>query len=156
MADVVAPDVRSRMMAGIGGRNTKPELVLRKGLHARGFRFRLHRRDLPGVPDMVFPLRKAVLFAHGCFWHGHGCHLFKWPATRPDFWKQKIEGNIERDRTVQRALADAGWRLGIVWECALKGRTRHPLDTVLDACSAWLTSTSSGLEIAGDEARLPV
>jgi DNA mismatch endonuclease (patch repair protein) len=144
------------MMAGIKGKNTKPELLLRKGLHARGLRFRLNRRELPGAPDLVFPGRLAVLFAHGCFWHGHGCHLFKWPGSRPDFWRTKINRNIARDEEVRQQLAAAGWRVGIVWECAMKGRRRQPLHQVLDSCAAWLSSDAPTLEIGGDEARLSV
>src|SRR3546814_10547828 len=93
MADVVSIDVRSRMMSGIRSTNTKPEMILRRGLHAAGFRFRLHDRRLPGKPDLVFPRYSAVLFAHGCFWHGHNCHLFRLPATRTDFWAAKIDRN---------------------------------------------------------------
>ena len=143
-------------MAGIKGKDTKPELALRKGLHARGLRFRINRRDMPGVPDLVFPARRAVLFAHGCFWHGHDCHLFKWPKSRPDFWRMKINRNVERDEEVRRQLLTSGWRIGVVWECAMKGRTRQALDDVLDNCVAWLFSDVSALEIGGDEARLPV
>ena len=144
------------MMAGIRAKNTKLELVLRKGLHARGLRFRINRRDLPGVPDLVFPGRRAVLFAHGCFWHGHDCHLFKWPKSRSDFWRMKISRNVERDHDVRRQIVTAGWRVGVVWECAIKGRTRLALDDVLDSCAAWLFSDDPNLEIGGDEARLSV
>ena len=98
MVDVVDTATRSRMMAGIRGTNTKPELLLRKGLHAQGFRFRLHSTGLPGKPDIVLPRHHAVVFAHGCFWHGHNCHLFKWPSTRPEFWQAKIERNREVDQ----------------------------------------------------------
>lgn len=156
MVDVVGPAVRSRMMAAIKGKNTNPELILRKGLHARGIRFRLNHRNLPGRPDLVFPRRRAVLFAHGCFWHGHGCHLFKWPSTHSDFWHSKIKRNVERDGEVRQQLAAAGWRVGLVWECAVKGRARLPLAQVLDSCTAWLFSDLPMLEIAGDEARVPV
>lgn len=91
MADVVTPEKRSKMMSGIQGKNTKPELTIRKGLHALGFRYRLHGKTLPGKPDLVFPKYKAVIFIHGCFWHAHHCHLFKWPSTRVDFWQEKIQ-----------------------------------------------------------------
>src|SRR5690606_16975078 len=97
-ADIVSPKTRSRMMSGIRGKNTRPELILRSALHRKGFRFRLHRKDLPGRPDMIFPQYRAVLFVHGCFWHGHNCHLFKWPSTREEFWREKIAGNIKRDK----------------------------------------------------------
>ena len=149
MADIVPADVRSRMMAGIRGTNTKPELLLRKGLHARGFRFRLHDPALPGKPDIVLPRYRAVILAHGCFWHGHDCHLFKWPSTRPEFWQTKIGRNREVDARTDAALAEAGWREGIVWECALKGRTRLPLEDVISACAEWLRSDWQRIEIRG-------
>jgi DNA mismatch endonuclease (patch repair protein) len=152
MADIVPADVRSRMMAGIRGTNTKPELLLRKGLHARGFRFRLHDRALPGKPDIVLPRYRAVILAHGCFWHGHDCHLFRWPSTRPEFWQAKIERNRMVDARSEAALTDAGWRQGIVWECALKGRTRLPLEDVIDACADWLRSDRPRIEIRGGQA----
>lgn len=151
MADVVTAAVRSRMMAGIGGKNTKPELLLRKGLHAQGFRFRVHRRDLPGTPDIVLPRYRAALFAHGCFWHGHDCHLFKVPGTRTDFWLAKIARNQEVDRKAQEALTLTGWRRGVVWECALKGRARLPPGDVIDLCSEWLKSGGEQLEVRGTQ-----
>lgn len=134
-------------MAGIRGTNTAPEMVLRRGLHAEGFRYRLHDLRLPGKPDMVFPRHHAVLFAHGCFWHGHECHLFKWPSTRPDFWKKKIERNREIDARNVISLAELGWRQGVVWECALKGRTRQPINDVIAQCIAWLRSDIQLFEI---------
>lgn len=151
MPDVVDAATRSRMMSGIRGKNTRPELILRQGLHARGFRFRLHRRDLPGSPDIVFPGRRAVLFAHGCFWHGHDCHLFRLPATRREFWEAKIARNREVDSQALSALQASGWRTGAVWECALKGRARLSLDAVLDRCSLWLEGQEPTLEIRGAE-----
>lgn len=144
------------MMAGIRGKNTATELMLRSGLHLRGFRFRIHRPDLPGKPDIVFPKYGAVVFAHGCFWHGHNCHLFKWPQTRADFWESKIEANKCRDVNSMRLLKDGGWRIGIVWECALKGRKRLKMDELLDRCEAWLLSGTEYLEFVGNESRLPV
>ena len=135
MVDIVTAEVRSRMMSGIRGSNTKPELLLRKGLHALGFRFRLHDRSLPGKPDIVLPRYKAVIFAHGCFWHGHDCHLFKWPSTRPEFWQAKIARNRAVDERTEAALSEAGWRQAIVWECALKGKTRLPLEEVIVSCA---------------------
>ena len=136
-------------MSGIRGKNTKPELLIRKALHARGFRYRLHC-DLPGKPDICLPKHRAVIFVHGCFWHGHDCHLFKWPSTRPEFWRAKIERNRAVDAAAERALADAGWRMAVVWECALKGRNRKPLEDVISACAVWLTSNRPRLEI-GEE-----
>ncbi|MGA8171207.1 MAG: very short patch repair endonuclease [Methylocystis sp.] len=151
MADVVTPAVRSRMMAGIKCRNTRPEVLLRKGLHAEGFRFRLHDRGLPGKPDLVFPRWRAVIFAHGCFWHGHDCSLFKWPKSREEFWRAKIIRNRAVDARTQERLEAAGWRRGVVWECALKGRSRLPYRSVIDACAAWLRSDAPHLEIRGVE-----
>lgn len=120
MSDVVSPDVRSRMMAGIKGKNTRPEIQIRKLLFAAGYRFRLHRRDLPGTPDIVMPGKRIAIFVHGCFWHGHqGCKLAKIPSTRTDFWTAKIKANILRDRMAIDKLSLGGWRVLVVWECAV-------------------------------------
>ena len=155
-ADTVTPATRSRMMAGIKGKNTRPELAIRSALHRRGFRFRLHRKDLPGKPDLVFAGRGAVIFVHGCFWHGHDCHLFRWPKSREEFWRDKIGRNIERDRRQYQALTEAGWRIGTVRECALKGKTRLPFDSVVDQCAIWLKSDIKTLEVSGDTTRATV
>lgn len=143
-------------MAAVKSKNTKPELAIRSALHRRGFRFRLHRKDLPGKPDLVFASYNAVLFVHGCFWHGHDCHLFRWPKSREEFWREKIEKNIARDRIQQMALNEAGWRIGTVWECALKGNSRLPFDSVADLCTMWLKSDVKTLEVSGDKARATV
>lgn len=119
MADVVDRATRSRMMAGIRGRDTNPEMLVRRFLHARGFRFRLHDRRLPGRPDLVLPKWGTVVFVHGCFWHHHRCDRFVWPKSRPEFWRAKIEGNVERDRRNERKLRRDGWRVIVVWECGL-------------------------------------
>ena len=140
-------------MSGIQGKNTKPEMVIRSALHRLGFRFRLHSRDLPGKPDLVLRKHGAVIFVHGCFWHGHDCHLFKWPQTRSDFWREKIESNAARDRDCVLALRKAGWRVAIVWECALKGRTRLPMTTVGQRCAVWLRSDEPEMRLSGDETR---
>jgi len=153
MPDIVTSDVRSRMMSGIRGKNTKPEMILRQGLHRLGFRYRLHDKTLPGKPDLVFPARRAVLFANGCFWHGHDCHLFKWPASRPEFWLAKINRNREVDQRSETALHALGWRVGVVWECALKGRMRLPLEVVLGQCADWLRSDGGQLIIRGKDER---
>jgi DNA mismatch endonuclease (patch repair protein) len=151
MADIVSREVRSRMMSGIRGKNTKPELLIRKGLHRLGFRYRLHDTSLPGKPDIVLRRHRAIIFVHGCFWHGHNCHLFKWPKTRPDFWVGKIERNKEVDREVLKSLREQGWRHASIWECALKGKTRKPLDEILLQCKTWLLSESYELEIRGQD-----
>lgn len=124
MADIVDRETRSRMMSGIRGKDTKPEIVVRKLLHKHGFRFRLHRKDLPGRPDIVLPKHRAVVFVNGCYWHGHDdCHLFRLPASRREFWEKKISDNRTRDLNVRKSLADAGWKVIDVWECAIiKGR----------------------------------
>ena len=137
------------MMSGIRGKNTRPELLIRKALHARGFRYRLHC-DLPGKPDLCLPKHRAVIFVHGCFWHGHGCHLFKWPATRPEFWRAKIGRNREVDRAAESRLSDGRWRVAVIWECALKGRECLPLEDVISTCANWLRSDRMRLEVRGD------
>ena len=149
MADIVSPNVRSRMMSGIQGKNTKPEIIIRKGLHAAGFRYRIHDKRLPGKPDMVFPKHRAVILANGCFWHKHNCHLFKWPSTRKEFWKNKLERNYEKDKENIRLLQDKGWRVLVIWECALKGKERLPLQTIINKTSRWLLSDISKMEIRG-------
>jgi DNA mismatch endonuclease, patch repair protein len=137
------------MMAGIRGKNTKPELIIRRGLHSRGFRYLLHDKRLPGKPDLVFPKYRAVIFVHGCFWHGHDCHLFRWPKTRKGFWRKKIERNRERDESALDALANADWRICIIWECALKGRTKLVNAETLRRCSLWLPTRRKYLELKG-------
>ena len=139
------------MMSGIRGRDTKPELLLRKGLHAMGFRYKLHDKSLPGKPDLVFPRYRAVIFVNGCFWHGHDCHLFKWPKSRKDFWREKIKSNIDRDRLVISQLEEQGWRILRVWECAIKGRTRIGLDEVLEDSALWLIGQEQEKDIRGHE-----
>lgn len=149
MTDVVDRQTRSRMMAGIQGKHTRPERQIRSGLHALGYRYRLHAPDLPGKPDLVFRSRQAVIFVNGCFWHGHSCHLFKWPATRQEWWRDKIGATQQRDRNVRQRLRKQGWRILTVWECALKGKCRLPPDRVLQQIARWLESESHELNIAG-------
>ncbi len=146
MVDVVDTATRSRMMAGIKGKNTKPELLVRSLLHRQGFRFRLNVREISGKPDIVLPRYSAVIFVNGCFWHGHDCAHFKWPKTRPDFWRNKIEGNRTNDLKVNQALLSEGWRVGIVWECSLKGADKN-IKEVIDKISGWLRSDQAILEI---------
>ncbi len=149
MTDIVTPEKRSLMMAGIRGKDTRPEILIRKALFARGWRYRLHDKRLPGKPDLVFPRLKAVVFVDGCFWHGHGCHLFRLPSTRVDFWKEKISRNRQRDVEVRKALDGLGWRHLTVWECAIKGRTRLPIVEVIDKVAEWLESGIAAAEIGG-------
>lgn len=120
MVDIVTPAVRSSMMAAIKGKNTKPEIIVRKALHAAGFRFRLHDRKLPGRPDVVLAKYKSAVFVHGCFWHGHQCKAFRWPKSRKDFWQEKILRNKARDAVAIRKLRQLGWQSILIWECQIK------------------------------------
>jgi DNA mismatch endonuclease (patch repair protein) len=147
--DVLTTEQRRLNMSRIRGKDTKPELLLRRGLHAAGLRFRLHAAGLPGKPDMVFPKYHAVVLIHGCFWHGHECPLFRLPATRPEFWAKKISGNRERDQRTAKALQLAGWRQLSVWECSLKGSARRPLTEVVDYCAAFIKGEAENAELAG-------
>ncbi len=118
MADVVDKQTRSRMMASIGPANTKPEIRVRRYLHARGFRYRLHSLKLPGRPDIVLPRYRMVVFVHGCFWHRHpGCRYATEPSTRVEFWKNKFRANVERDQRKEAQLRERGWRVLVIWEC---------------------------------------
>lgn len=139
-------------MAAVRGKNTKPELLIRRGLHAEGYRYRLQAKDLPGKPDLVFPKHRAVLFVHGCFWHGHDCPLFRLPATRTRFWRDKIAGNAERDEKALEKLRELGWRTGIVWECALRGPDRRDAENALNALGDWLRSGERCFTLAGSQA----
>lgn len=136
------------MMAGIRSRNTGPELLVRKALFSRGFRFRLHRRDLPGVPDVVLSGRRVAIFVHGCFWHQHsGCRYARLPATRSAFWRDKLKGNCDRDERNLAALLGAGWRVLMVWECAVRS---HSLDSSLkNELADWVNGTERVGEISG-------
>jgi DNA mismatch endonuclease (patch repair protein) len=136
-------------MAAIKGSHTKPELQIRKALHAAGFRYRLHAKDLPGKPDLVLPRYRAAIFVHGCFWHQHDCHLFKWPTTREDFWRAKIGRNVENDARAVESLRAAGWRVAIIWECALKGRTRLDESSAMQRLASWIRSQEEILTIRG-------
>lgn len=137
MADIVDAETRSRLMAGVRSKNTKPELLLRRALHARGLRYRLHGAKLPGKPDLVFAKYQAVVFVHGCFWHRHSnCRFATTPSTRSEFWTKKFSANIERDKRNVAALLENGWRIATVWECALKGRD---VSRVAELVAHWLT-----------------
>jgi DNA mismatch endonuclease, patch repair protein len=142
MTDIVSSQKRSEMMSGIRGRNTRPELQVRSWLHAGGFRFRLHRKDLPGSPDIVLPRHRVVIFVHGCFWHRHaGCRYATQPATRPEFWAHKFDANVQRDQRNQQALLKAGWRVLIIWECGLRQRVD------LSPISVWI---DEGMELLAE------
>ncbi len=155
MTDVLTAAQRQLNMSRIRGRDTKPEMLVRQGLHARGLRYRLHDRMLLGRPDLVFPRHQAVVFVHGCFWHAHGCVFSKLPATRRDFWKQKLEGNAARDRRAIDALQAAGWRVLVIWECALRGPGRLRGEAVLDSAANYIRQLLGSLfmEVAGESGR---
>jgi DNA mismatch endonuclease (patch repair protein) len=147
--DVHSPEIRSYNMSRIRGRDTKPEMIVRRGLHHRGLRYQLHRRDLPGRPDLVFPARRCVAFIHGCFWHGHDCPMFHPPASRADFWKRKIEANRARDLSAVKALAADGWRRLTIWECALRGPAKLEQPQLLDVCESFVRGDALSCELEG-------
>lgn len=151
MPDIVDATTRSRMMGGIRGRDTRPELALRRMLHREGFRYSLHKRSLPGSPDLVLRKWQAAVFVHGCFWHRHeGCRLKTTPATRPEFWYRKFEANKARDQRAVEALRQSGWRVALVWECGLR---RSP-ETATRELIAWLGSDSPAVEIGAPNQEL--
>lgn len=145
MAEKSKPLTRPEMMARIRSANTGPEMLVRKGLHAAGFRFRLHVRELSGTPDIVFPKFRCAVFVHGCFWHGHlGCKYYRLPKTRSEFWASKVENNRARDQRNIHSLLETGWRVLIVWECATKAIS---LDGLVRTIAEALQSTDSISEI---------
>ena len=150
-ADVVDAATRSRMMAGIRGKDTAVEVAVRRQLHALGYRFRLHQKDLPGRPDIVLPRYRAAVFVHGCFWHRHaGCVYATNPATRSAFWQAKFEANVRRDAAAVERLMSGGWSVAVIWECAVSSeglglRDLRRLLAWLDAQAA--TSSPAFLEI---------
>lgn len=149
MTDVVNKLTRSRMMAGIKGEDTNPELLIRKSLHKRGFRYKLYDKFLPGKPDLVFPKFGAVIQIQGCFWHKHNCHLFKWPSTRKEFWRTKILANAERDKRDLARLQQAGWKTLLVWECSVKGKEKLPGRELIRTIESWLLYDPLNAEITG-------
>ncbi|RJS45818.1 very short patch repair endonuclease [Nocardioides cavernaquae] len=145
MVDVVDATTRSRMMAGIRSSETKPELTVRRALHAAGFRFRLHVRSLPGSPDVVLPRYHAVVFVHGCFWHGHeDCKYFRIPTTRTEFWMNKFDTNRRRDAAAKQSCLDLGWRVAVVWECSIRSGGFDVEDL-----AGWLRGSSETVEFRG-------
>lgn len=148
MPDVLSPQQRSYCMSQIRGKDTKPEYLIRKGLFALGFRYRLHQRSLPGCPDLVLPKYKAVIFVHGCLWHRHKCVLFQWPRTNAEFWRRKIDRNCQNDERNLIKLQSSGWRVLTVWECALRGKTRLDPAVLMNKIVRWLSSRRKRAEIA--------
>lgn len=146
MVDVVDKQTRSRMMSGIRGKNTKPEITIRSLLHRSGFRFRLHDTKLLGKPDIILKRYNAIIFVHGCFWHKHDCHLFKWPKTRPEFWREKILRNVENDKKALSEIQNQGWRICIIWECSIKG-AKKDITEVTNKLTEWLKGEEMFMEI---------
>ena len=136
MTDILTRKMRSALMSRIRGVDTKPELFVRRALHAKGYRFRTHFQELPGRPDLVFTKRQAVIFVHGCFWHRHGCKKTYDPKSRQEFWREKFASNVRRDQRIQYLLARDGWRVLIVWECETESD-----DTLLDRIIAFIGPT---------------
>ncbi|TQM03251.1 very short patch repair endonuclease [Stenotrophomonas geniculata] len=142
MVDSLTPEQRSAQMSRIRGSNTKLEVLVRKGLHARGLRYRLGGAKLPGRPDIVLPKYRTVVFVHGCFWHGHDCPLYRLPKTRPEFWQAKIDSNRSRDARVQRELRAIGWKVIEFWECEVRGQDQVAIDRTLDRLALSIADAS--------------
>ncbi len=152
MADIVDSSTRSRMMAGIKGKDTKPEIEIRKRLFAHGFRYRLHDTKLPGKPDLILPSYNAIIFINGCFWHAHDCELFKWPSSRKRFWKKKLTRNRGKDIENNEALKELGWRILTIWECSFRGAGKNrkkEIDIIIKKAEKWLNSKNKFREIKG-------
>lgn len=150
----MTPEQRSRNMAAIKGKDTKPEMIVRKYLFSRGLRFRVQVRKLPGNPDIVLPKYKTVIFVNGCFWHGHeGCKYFRLPKSNVEFWKEKIERNIKRDKESTQALFDLGWKVVRVWECELRNKANRE-DTLNKIYNSITTSGNSGYSL--EETDIPM
>ena len=151
MTDVHTPEQRSRNMAAIRGKDTKPEIIVRNTLHSLGYRFRLHHRDLPGTPDIVLPKYRTAIFVHGCFWHSHYCRYGRvTPATRSDFWSEKRAGTVARDQKKTAALKEQGWRVLTIWEC----ETREP-ETLSRLLRKYLNHPDPPLETGGVSVKIP-
>ncbi|WP_352996566.1 very short patch repair endonuclease [Mesorhizobium sp. M1273] len=138
MTDPLSPERRGALMARVKQRNTKPEMTIRQLLHSRGWRYRIHVKNLPGTPDIVFPRRKVAIFVHGCFWHGHSCKLGSLPKTRSEFWSQKIVGNRQRDDRKRDELQQSGWQVLIVWQCELADQS-----SMLQRIESFLSNAAS-------------
>lgn len=148
MPDVHSAVIRSKNMRAIKNKDTRPEILIRKVLYAKGLRYRLHVKTLPGTPDIVLPKFKTVIFVNGCFWHGHRCHLSKIPKTRTEFWLSKISDNMSRDILAYKKLSDTGWRIAVIWECEIKGSGKQKLNSLIDEFIEWLNDPRSpGFEL---------
>jgi len=150
MPDIFSVEKRSDIMSRVKSKDTQPELLVRKALFTRGFRYRVHDKKLPGMPDIVLKKYNAIIFIHGCFWHGHmGCSRSRLPSSRKEFWSEKIKKNIERDTKTLKSLSEMGYRILIIWECSLKGKNKIPFTQLMDEIEGWLYEGPQLLEIQG-------
>lgn len=147
MADVHSQAIRSKNMRAIRNQDTAIEQRIALILRDRGFSYRVQDKALPGRPDFVLPAEKAIIFVHGCFWHRHHCYLFKMPATRTEFWSGKINSNVERDRRYVEQLREGGWKVLIVWECALRGKLQLEDSALIERLEEWLLASTDSSEI---------
>ena len=145
---MVSP-ARSRIMTAIRSKNTGPEVFVRRLVHRSGFRFRLHYQKLPGKPDVALPKYRAVILINGCFWHGHHCHLYNPAKMRPSVWEHKIATNRIRDQSTIQRLISLGWRVLVIWECAVQGKTRLSETQLVEEISGWIQGSDSHSEISG-------
>jgi DNA mismatch endonuclease, patch repair protein len=149
VTDIVDPATRSRMMSAIRGKDTKPEILVRKGLHSKGFRYRLHVAHLPGKPDIVLSKYRAVVMINGCFWHRHNCNMFHWPKSNRQFWRKKLNRNAKVDKKNIDTLLQEDWRVQVIWECALRGQGRLPETMLMNRIARWIKSKTRLSEIEG-------
>lgn len=147
MVDHLTPAERSRNMARIRSKNTEPEMCIRKGLHALGYRYILHSAKIPGKPDIVLPKYRAVIFIHGCYWHGHDCGQAKLPKSNGSYWLPKIARNQERDARNLAAVEAAGWRHLVIWECAFRRKGEIGLEETVREAAEWVTNGDNSAEI---------
>lgn len=150
MTDRITRAQRSEIMSTVRAKNTHPELLIRSALFKMGFRYRIHSKKLPGCPDIVLPKYRAIIFVHGCFWHGHSCKAGKLPSTNSEFWKQKISKNQERDRIISHKLNELGWKILTVWECSLKGSQKKFFNQLILKITDWIETGKSNKDIQLD------
>ncbi|MFH5883673.1 very short patch repair endonuclease [Halalkalibaculum sp. DA3122] len=151
MADIFSEKKRSDIMSKVKGKDTKPEMLIRSALHRLGYRYSLHKKGLPGKPDLYFRKYNAVIEVNGCFWHGHDCHFFSLPQTRTDLWRKKINNNKKRDIENLEKLKEMGLRVLLVWECAIKGKNSYTFEDLIKEIESWLKSDIRFKEISGTD-----
>ena len=149
MADKFSPSIRSQIMARIKNKNTKIELLVRKALYSRGFRYRIHVGDFAGKPDLAFKKYNALVFIHGCFWHGHDCSLFRLPKTNTEFWEKKIQRNKEKDMQNTLINLSKGLRQLVVWECSIRGKDNDSFQKVIQKIESWILSNRKEMQVKG-------